>query len=232
MFGMDNSVETSECQEETFYKHAAKYWSNIPATVDGMLGGFGFISHTDIQGSSKFLQQLFKMKDAPGRGRALDCGAGIGRVTKHLLVPLFDQVDLVEQNPAFLEQAREYVGPCRKLGELYGCGLQDFVPEEGRYDVIWTQWVLGHLTDDHLIQFFKACIGGLRSGGVVVVKENVTSSGRVEVDAEDSSVTRPPALLLELLGRAGLRCLREQRQTGFPAGLYPVKMYALRAAAS
>ena len=24
---------------------------------------------------------------------------------------------------------------------------QDFTPEEGRYDLIWCQWVLGHLTD-------------------------------------------------------------------------------------
>jgi protein N-terminal methyltransferase len=29
-------------------------------------------------------------------GRALDCGAGIGRVTKYVLIPYFDAVDIVE----------------------------------------------------------------------------------------------------------------------------------------
>ena len=39
----------------------------------------------------------------------LDCGAGIGRITKNLLLPLFDVVDMVEQNAGFLEKAREYL---------------------------------------------------------------------------------------------------------------------------
>ena len=38
-----------------------------------------------------------------------DCGAGIGRVTKNLLLPLFDTVDMVEQNPDFLEKAKVYL---------------------------------------------------------------------------------------------------------------------------
>lgn len=38
-----------------------------------------------------------------------DCGAGIGRVTKNLLLPLFDTVDMVEQNPAFLQKAKDYL---------------------------------------------------------------------------------------------------------------------------
>ena len=35
---------------------------------------------------------------------------------------------------------------CR-VGNYFAVGLQDFHPEEGRYDVIWIQWVMGHLTD-------------------------------------------------------------------------------------
>ena len=38
-----------------------------------------------------------------------DCGAGIGRVSKRLLLLLFSEVDLVEQNPAFLQKARIYL---------------------------------------------------------------------------------------------------------------------------
>ena len=39
----------------------------------------------------------------------LDCGAGIGRVTKNLLLPLFNTVDMVEQNADFLEEAKNYL---------------------------------------------------------------------------------------------------------------------------
>ena len=52
-----------------------------------------------------------------------DCGAGIGRVTKYLLLPLFETVDLVEQNPAFLDEAKKYIGSDR-VGDYYAVGLQ------------------------------------------------------------------------------------------------------------
>ena len=38
--------------------------------------------------------------------RALDCGAGIGRVTSTVLLPLFDSVDIVEPVPSFVKQAK------------------------------------------------------------------------------------------------------------------------------
>ena len=42
-----------------------------------------------------------------------------------------------------------------KIGHLICSGLQDFTPSDGAYDVIWCQWVLGHLTDEDLVAFFK-----------------------------------------------------------------------------
>ena len=52
-----------------------------------------------------------------------DCGAGIGRVSKRLLLPLFESVDLVEQNPQFLERAKTYI--VRLPGEVCeGCVSQ------------------------------------------------------------------------------------------------------------
>jgi protein N-terminal methyltransferase len=56
-----SAVETEGKDRASFYTNAAEYWSTVPATVDGVLGGFGFISHTDIQGSVSFLKKLFKV---------------------------------------------------------------------------------------------------------------------------------------------------------------------------
>ena len=97
-------MESAETDYGISYEKAAEYWSDIPPTIDGMLGGFAKISGTDIDGSSKFLKGLFRLDDAPGNARCLDCGAGIGRISKHLLQRHFSTVDLVEQNPKFLEQ--------------------------------------------------------------------------------------------------------------------------------
>lgn len=79
------------------------------------------------------------------------------------------------------------------------------------------------------LRICSLCRHGLREGGVIVVKENVTSSGEEEKDLVDSSVTRSEQALVSLLeGPAGLRRLREMKQPRFPKGLYPVRMYALR----
>lgn len=84
-----------------------------------------------------------------GTGRALDCGAGIGRISKRLLLPLFRTVDLVDVTQEFLDKARAFLGDdAERVGNYYCCGLQEFIPEPDRYDVIWIQWVIGESGPD------------------------------------------------------------------------------------
>lgn len=118
-----------------YYNNAKKYWSSIEADDDGMLGGFAKISFCDIQASTNFLHQIFRMKPAPMRGYCLDCGAGIGRISKNLLINFFDKVDLVEQDARFCSKARESLERSGHLGEIFNVGLQEFEPETGKYDV-------------------------------------------------------------------------------------------------
>lgn len=86
-------------------------------------------------------------QDGPNRTgttRALDCGAGIGRITKRLLLPLFKTVDMVDVTEDFLTKAKSYLGEeGRRVRNYFCCGLQDFSPEPNSYDVIWIQWVIG-----------------------------------------------------------------------------------------
>lgn len=53
--------EESTFEGHEFYTAAVKYWEHVPPTIDGMLGGFGFISQIDIKGSTKFLKALFEV---------------------------------------------------------------------------------------------------------------------------------------------------------------------------
>lgn len=212
-----------------FYNQGKAYWETIPATVDGMLGGYSHISSTDIHSSLRFLNVFLTDKEKPtGRNRALDCGSGIGRITKHLLLRCFEAVDMVEQNAAFLSSAREYIGPdATRVDQLYCSGLQDFVPDPEKYDVIWCQWVTGHLTDDDFVNFLRRCKDGLRPAGILVIKDNVTHE-EVDVDNADGSVTRPRELFVKIFEKAGMQIAAERRQYKFPKGLYEVRMFALR----
>ena len=161
--------------------------------------------------------------------RALDCGAEIGRITKRLLLPMFESVDMVELNQKFLDSAPRFIKEDSSRIENFFCsGLQDFTPEEGRYDIIWCQWVLGHLTDEDLVKFFQRCQKGLTKEGIIVIKENVTCAKTREFDEQDSSFTRSKDMLIDLILKSGLAILKEQKQKGFPKGLYSVFMFALK----
>ena len=47
-------------------------------------------------------------------------------------------------------------------------------------------------------------------------------------DETDSSVTRTNEKFHKLFKEADVRCLKTELQRGFPKGLYPVRLYALR----
>ncbi|XP_042193340.1 N-terminal Xaa-Pro-Lys N-methyltransferase 1 [Callorhinchus milii] len=215
--------------EVAFYSKAQKYWKNIPPTVDGMLGGYGHISNIDINSSKKFLQRF--VGDGAGKvgaNLALDCGAGIGRITKRLLLPMFKKVDMVDVTESFLAKAKVFLGEDGKRVENYFCcGLQFFAPQSQRYDVIWIQWVIGHLTDEHLTQFLKRCKKGLRSNGIICIKDNVTQEGLV-MDEVDSSVCRDLGTLRKIIKLAGLSMLAEEKQDNFPDEIYQVYSLAMR----
>ncbi|KAL0894732.1 hypothetical protein ABMA27_013266 [Loxostege sticticalis] len=211
------------------YDKALEYWADIPPTIDGVLGGFGFISDVDINGSQIFLNSLFSDENPPSRIVAVDCGAGIGRITKHLLLPNFQSVDIVEPDEKFTNSIEDFVGGDNmksKIGTIYKVGLQEFKPEK-KYDVFWNQWVLGYLTDEDLTAYLVRCRDSLADNGIIVVKENVTSSGKVEKDEADSSITRSLKQYLKIFKCANLKRIKQCKQTNFPSGIYPVYMFAL-----
>lgn len=73
----------------------------------------------------------------------LDCGSGIGRVTKGVLLPVFEKMEMVDMMEHFLLHAHEeYLGDDADRITTYYCyNLQEFTPPTCKYDLIWMQWV-------------------------------------------------------------------------------------------
>ncbi|KAK3792822.1 hypothetical protein RRG08_038552 [Elysia crispata] len=222
--------ENADDAQDKFYSDAKEYWAAVTPTVDGMLGGFAKISPTDINGSKSFLRPYLKISGGSVTPKsALDCGAGIGRITKRLLLPIFETVDMVEQDKHFCDNARAFIGvESSRVTNIFCSGLQDFVPASGNYDVIWSQWVLGHLEDEDLVRFFQRCRAGLTEGGIMIVKENTVEAEQKTFDEGDSSYTRTRAELRDCMLKAGFKILADQKQKDFPKDLYPVYMFALQ----
>ncbi|KAI9915111.1 hypothetical protein PsorP6_007512 [Peronosclerospora sorghi] len=223
-------------QDLAWYTSAHNYWnneSNCPLTDDGVLGGYAHVSGVDIRESKRFLKHIQEtMRPDWVCHTAVDCGAGIGRVSKRLLAHVFHHVDLVEQSPRLLRAVPHYFGAHEPLyarvRHFYCMGLQHFEPPVASYDIIWIQWVLVHLTDLDLVRFLKRCRKALTPTGFIVIKENVFQTAEpYDLDRQDYSITRSAVYYKSLFQQAGLTLLGERRQRHFPEELYPVQMYAL-----
>lgn len=111
----------------------------------------------------------------------------IGRVTEGLLLPIAEQVDVIEPVAKFTAALQGKAG----VREVFSCGLEEWRPAEGtRYDLIWTQWCVGHVTDEQLVQYLERCKTVLNLDGVIVIKENLSTKDVDVFDETDSSVTR------------------------------------------
>ncbi|XP_059136130.1 N-terminal Xaa-Pro-Lys N-methyltransferase 2 [Peromyscus eremicus] len=224
LYALTSQVIDGEMQ---FYARAKLFYQEVPATEEGMMGNFIELSNPDIQASREFLRKFVGGPGRAGTDCALDCGSGIGRVSKHVLLPVFSSVELVDMMESFLLEAQSYLQVTEDKVESYHCySLQEFTPHIGRYDVIWIQWVSGYLTDKDLLAFLSRCRDGLKENGVIILKDNVAREGCI-FDLSDSSVTRDMDILRSLIRKSGLVVLGQQKQEGFPEQCVPVWMFAL-----
>ena len=79
-----------------WYDVGKKYWDGQPTTIDGVCGGpeYGALHVMESAYSVKVFTEF--VGHLPSRQRAFDVGAGIGRVTKHILKEVFAEIDLLD----------------------------------------------------------------------------------------------------------------------------------------
>jgi protein N-terminal methyltransferase len=233
----DTKVQSpTDTRELSWYAKAKQFWEaeeNCPATIDGVLGGYAQVSPTDAQGSLHFIDRLRSLNLTCGQEKpvALDVGAGIGRVTREVLLKRFEHVDLLEVSQRLLSAAPDFIGQQHDVSrcQFYCRGMEQFSPAPGRYDVVWVQWVIGHLTDVDCVAFIRRCLDSLTATGVVVVKDNVCDDeDAFHVDLADSSVTRSFPYLMGLFNIAGAEAIEFKFQENFPEDIFEVPMFALR----
>eukprot|EP00536_Pseudo-nitzschia_multiseries_P000927 jgi/Psemu1/179725/e_gw1.11.231.1 len=215
----------------TWYTRAKGWYEdNCPSTIDGVLGGIGHISNKDLAGSREFLKKLKLPSMSDGKSSlACECGAGIGRVTKGLLLDFADRCDLVESSSRLLFSAPDHIGDRLSNKCRFFCTeLQDWQPGVNKYSIIWIQWALCYLTDFDIVQFLRRCSESLVDGGWIILKENTCENEAFVVDVDDASITRSLEYWLDLIAKSGLTVKRLTWQDDFPDNIFPVPMIALQ----
>jgi protein N-terminal methyltransferase len=105
------------------FQRGIDYWTSVDASIDGVLGGFGTgpLPRVEQLSSRLFLLELIPelqlfpsplatkqdVEGARDRYVALDVGAGVGRVTAEVLLPLVDDIITIEPVKHFIETAKK-----------------------------------------------------------------------------------------------------------------------------
>ncbi|CAE7565630.1 nol10 [Symbiodinium sp. CCMP2456] len=199
-------------QRDKFYKVNENWWVKGyegRVSLEGTMIG-DEASQEDVQHSQDFLRKALEgMLDDPCS--ALDCGAGIGRVTKAVLLPaVTGSVTLVDQSERWLQTAKKYLECEADRCHFIQCRLETYRPSSS-FDVIWIQWTLQYLTDEDVVHLLQNLSAGLTSQGVIVLKENNMSqdsfSFHMDTPGKEGrfDMTRSPKHLHVLVELAGLR---------------------------
>ncbi|KAG2134387.1 alpha-N-methyltransferase NTM1 [Suillus bovinus] len=165
-----------------------QYWATQPANYDGVLGGFGTgsLPRVDSLGSRRFLLDLlpelstvpspFQSLSGPPsktqRVRALDVGAGVGRVTSDVLLHLVSDVVLLEPVEPFINEARSRGKASESGSEINDSG----------YRVLWK----GIADRSKSVTFFK---GALQSFDPIAPGTPLDRVGYLPQDGDDETET-------------------------------------------
>ena len=80
----DENNNTNKEGKLLWYHQGVEYWNHVDATVDGVLGGFGSVSGADAKENERILRTVMYPEEEFNEileKRALDVGAGVGRVS-------------------------------------------------------------------------------------------------------------------------------------------------------
>lgn len=244
-------------QYEDWYSAQIYHWDKKARenglNYDCMVGGTG-LSAFDVRDSRHFLEENMPFEilvEDYGPLVALDCGAGIGRITRELLLHYFAEVDILEPSQVLIEEAKRLLQPPSSdsnnlshpdgyhVANYFQIGLQEhpwhLYPQ--RYDAIWLQWAIDKLTDqDAVTMLINSRISLKSTNSVVFLKENICPPHvcddqqiRFFVDDEPTITRTLSYLLTHIIKPSGYEVVNSAVQSDFYPESFPVMMMSLRA---
>lgn len=160
------------------------------------------------------------------RGRALDFGCGVGRLTQ-ALCRHFEQCVGVDIAPSMIERAREY----NRFGDRcqYYVNAADHLRlfEDGRFDFVYSNIVLQHIPPEYSARYVREFVRVLAAGGLAVFQvPSEASHGHTDRPTDTMFRARIAASPATLTAAPGAKVEIEVSVTNGSSRVWPVRSAA------
>ena len=218
-------MEDKEENKKDWYKKREEHWSSLEPNLKSVLGGYEDSQLPDVKCSCELLNGLILTKQLNPIS-CLDCAAGIGRVTEHVLSNFFKEIDLFEKNKLFIEKCKIKFSDNDKIKNIYNSSLEN-------------------LEDEDLIPFLKKCYENINDNGIIIVKENLYNINEDDPEENednnkkkennyeykysnlDYSKQRPDAFYINLFLECKFKIKLHFLNPNWPESLMPLCVYVL-----
>ena len=185
----------------SYYTANSTFWDEdgyAGSTDEEAMIGDATTSVNDVIHSLQLIDNIYADHPTWIIRNALDCGAGVGRVTKHVLLKRCNRVCLLEGCERWFKQIRRYLGKKRsqnckfvfgrleESASLEACCQGGISSSNSRrsnngdrrgkgeilFDLIWIQWTLQYLIDADVVSTLLRMRSALTSNGRLILKEN------------------------------------------------------------
>eukprot|EP00801_Mesodinium_rubrum_P008426 Mrub_08445.p1 GENE.Mrub_08445~~Mrub_08445.p1 ORF type:complete len:256 (+),score=42.11 Mrub_08445:31-768(+) len=222
--------------KDNWYSKSKDYWSTQNSEY-GVVGCIDDISEIDLKFTDNVLSKLRDRSiiETPN-DTCIDFGAGVGRVTKHVLSRHFKNITLVEQCSNMCDQMKVEFDTLKPVYSSHHFtvvneSLQNFenLRHKPKYDLVVCDWILSHLYDDDMINFLDVIKSNMHPHSTLIVKDNVNNNGDDdEFDQNDFTVTRPVKKQEMLFTCCGFDIVYKEMQPDWPGDLFPVYIWAMK----
>lgn len=219
-------IKPSSKHQNTLHSTSQSFWKSKDPSINSMCG----LEDLHDEDTQHTKQLLNKYLVGVGDERALDIGAGIGRITFSSLYPRFRRIDMLDSNSAFLESAKMFEKSTgnSKIENFYASTIEEFRFKH-KYDLVFVQWVLEYVSHEDLLKFFTRVKLNLQKNGVVIIKENVNIlSDEDIIVSEEGSTIRPPDSYENIFKTLGYSVEHDEIIPFHRTDIYEVKCWILK----
>lgn len=210
--------------KEKIYQQSKQRWQNAQANLVGIMDGFDYVNEIDLIDSCATIKNLI-IKENISTNYAIDCAAGIGRVSEQILTKYFTNIDLLEQDKKFIEFCQKNFAQNPQVKNIFCDSLQNF-QFNSLYDTFWIQWGLENLDEKDSINFLIKCKNNLTKNGVIILKENISPEEYIDID--NGIILRSYQGFADIFVKCNLQIIEQKFIDNWPEGLLPVCTFILR----